>query len=53
METLLPLERYTYAFDINRANSEGSITWVANYTNFRKDYSLADLSPSEFLSFAQ
>jgi hypothetical protein len=53
METLLPVERYTYAFDINRANSEGFITWVENYTDFKRDYSLADLSPSSFLNFAQ
>jgi hypothetical protein len=29
------------------------ITWVANYTDFRRDYSLDDLSPSSFLGFAQ
>ena len=46
METLLPINRYTYAFDIYRANQEGKITWIENYTNFRRDYNLNDLSPS-------
>ena len=40
METLLPLNRYTYSFDMDRANKENEITWIANFTDFRRDYSL-------------
>lgn len=45
-ETLLPVERYTYAFNLSLANADGKITWVPNYTDFKRDYSLKDLSPS-------
>ena len=50
-ETLLPLKRTTYAFNMDTANTKGNITWTA-YTNFIKDYSLPDLSPTSFLNLA-
>lgn len=50
-ETLLPLKRTTYAFNMETANTKGDITWTA-YTNFIKDYALPDLSPNSFLNLA-
>ena len=50
-ETLLPLTRYTYAFDMATANANGVINWV-KYTDYINDYGLWDLSPSSMLGLA-
>jgi hypothetical protein len=50
--TLLPLKRTTYAFDLERANKEGAITWVT-YTDYLNDYALEDLSPGNFEKLAE
>lgn len=50
-ETLLPVRRLTYAFDINTANSKGQIEWTL-YTDYMKDYGIPDLSPSSYLGLA-
>jgi hypothetical protein len=50
-ETLLPVRRLTYAFDINTANSKGQIEWTL-YTDYMKDYAIPDLSPSSYLGLA-
>ena len=51
-ETLLPVERRTYAFDLATANQQGTINWY-QLTDWRSTYKLDDLSPSSLLALAQ
>ena len=50
-ETLLPVSRRTYFFDLDEANSSGTPEWKL-HTDWIKDYEMASLSPSEYASFA-
>ena len=51
-DSLLPLERITYAFDLEKANQDEQIQWV-KYTEYSIDYNMTDLSPSQFKNVAQ
>lgn len=50
-ETLLPVTRFTYSFDLVKANKDGFITWDL-YTNWTSDYKMIDLSPSSYNDLA-
>ncbi|CDW88676.1 ser thr protein phosphatase family protein [Stylonychia lemnae] len=50
-ETMLPVNRYTYSFDMQKANKEGKISWNLR-TNWIKDLKMKDLSPSSVSEFA-
>ena len=50
-ELLLPIERYTWAFDIAKANKEGIPDWTL-FTDWKIDYEMQDLSPSSYFNFA-
>ena len=43
-QTLLPVNRKTFYFDIEEANQTGKIEWK-QATDWLSDYNLADLSP--------
>ena len=49
---MLPVARYTYAFDINTANRDGAIKWDI-YTDWLNDYKLDDLSPSSLFDLTK
>ena len=50
-ETMLPVARYTYAFDMDTANKNGFIEWNL-YTDWLKDYKMKDLSPASYFDLA-
>jgi Acid sphingomyelin phosphodiesterase C-terminal region len=50
-ETMLPVKRFTYSFNMEQANSDGFITWNL-HTNWLTDYNLTDLSPSSIFEFS-
>ncbi|CDW88675.1 ser thr protein phosphatase family protein [Stylonychia lemnae] len=50
-DTMLPVSRQTYAFDMAKANQDGFITWDL-YTDWLITYELKDLSPNSFVEFA-
>jgi len=43
-DTMLPISRKTYAFDMDKANADGFITWNL-YTDWKDIYDMDDLSP--------
>ena len=49
-ETLLPVNKNTVYMDLEKANTEGTPTWVSN--DYLKTWNLADLSPSSMMDFA-
>lgn len=49
-ETLLPITKATHYFDLEKANTEGTPTWVS--ADYLESYALADLSPSTMMDFA-
>lgn len=49
-ETLLPVNKNTIYFDLEKANTEGKPTWVSN--DYLKTWSLTDLSPNSMMDFA-
>ena len=51
VETMLPVARYTYAFDMDTANADGFITWEL-YTDWLRDYEMEDLSPQSYQTLA-
>lgn len=51
-ETMLPIERTTMAFDIDKANTQRSVEWI-QYTNWRREYEMTDLSPSSYHTLGQ
>ena len=51
-ETLLPVTRQTWSFDIATANKNGQPEWSI-YTDWLNDYGMADLSPNSYFDFAQ
>lgn len=51
-ETLLPVARFTYAFDMDSANADGFISWGL-YTDWLKDHEMQDLSPASYLKLAE
>ena len=46
-ETMLPVGRKTYAFDMDAANKNGYIEWDL-FTDWLRDYNMPDLSPSSY-----
>lgn len=50
-ETLLPVTRKTYSFDIKTANEEGMPEWSL-YTDWLSDYAMSDLSPNSYMDLA-
>jgi sphingomyelin phosphodiesterase len=50
-ETLLPVTRHTWSFDIPTANHNGQPSWSL-FTNWLEDYNMKDLSPSSYFDFA-
>ena len=50
-ETMLPVSRQTYFFDLDEANASGTPEWKL-HTDWTEDYEMADLSPSEYASLA-
>jgi len=50
-ETLLPVNRQTWSFDIESSNQLDQPDWNL-YTDWTKDYSMTDLSPSSYLDLA-
>jgi len=50
-ETLLPVKRETYAFDLEEANASGTPDWI-KYSDWTQDYQMNDLSPSSYLQIA-
>lgn len=51
-ETLLPVTRKTFSFDIATANQSGVPEW-SEFTNWLQDYNMKDLSPQSYLDFAK
>lgn len=51
-ETLLPVTRQTWSFDIATANEKGLPEWSI-YTDWLSDYKMADLSPASYFDFAK
>ena len=51
-ETLLPIQRKTWSYDIKQANENGSPKWEL-YTDWLLDYEMSDLSPSSYFDFAR
>jgi hypothetical protein len=53
-ETLLPVKRRTYFFDITKANATGQIEWelATDWLQEYGKYGLTDLSPASYLEFA-
>ena len=51
-ETLLPVERKTFSFNIADANASGTPAWTL-FTDWLVDYEMPDLSPSSYYAFAQ
>ena len=49
-ETLLPINKNSYYFDIDKANSEGTPTWENH--DYLKTFKMKDLSPSGFRDLA-
>lgn len=49
-QTLLPIDKHSYYFELDKANDEGSPTWQ-NFS-YRETYDLADLSPSSMKDLA-
>lgn len=50
-ETLLPLRRETWSFNVEEANKNGQPEWKL-YTNWLEDYGMTDLSPTSYVKFA-
>ena len=50
-ETMLPVSRKTYFFDIDEANATGTPEWKLA-TDWMADYGMSDLSPTEYVNFA-
>lgn len=48
---MVPVNFKTYYYDLERANSEGKITWEMLH-DFKTYYGLKDLRPDELASFA-
>jgi sphingomyelin phosphodiesterase len=51
-ETLLPVERSTWSYDMTTANANGTPEWDI-YTNWLEDYKMKDLSPSSYVDFLE
>jgi len=53
-ETLLPVKRRTYFFDISKANQTGQIEWelATDWTQEYQEHGLVDLSPTSYQKFA-
>lgn len=51
-ETLLPILRKTFAFDMHKANLMGEVEWL-EYTDYLTNYTLSNLSPIQVLTFAE
>lgn len=53
-ETLLPINRYTYAFDLNAANIDGKPTWMLykDYIRNFGSFGLKSMSPSSLKHLA-
>ena len=49
-KTLLPVNKNTVYFDLEKANTEGTPTWMSN--DYIKTWNLADLSPNSMMDFA-
>ena len=50
-ETLLPVSRRTYWFDIDKANETGEADWQL-MTDWVQEYEMENLSPGEYTSLA-
>ena len=50
-ETMLPISRKTYWFDMDLANATGTPQWNL-MTDWTADFGMADLSPSSFKTMA-
>jgi len=51
-ETMLPVARRTYYFDLDKANETGTPEWVL-LTDWTKDFGMDDLSPSSFKALSE
>lgn len=53
-DLMIPVDYESWAFDLDKANSEDKPTWFRKY-NYRDTYNLEDLSPRSFMdhSFGQ
>ena len=51
-ETMLPVSRKTYFFDLDKANESGTPDWKL-FTDWTKDYGLADMSPASMKKLAE
>ena len=51
-ETMLPVNMYTYAMDIAKANKEGTPTWELIH-DYKETYGLKDLSPKSMLELSE
>ena len=49
-ETLLPINKHTYYFDLDKANSDGTPTWM--HHDYLQTFNLTDLSPQSMLDLA-
>jgi len=50
--TLAPVARFTYSFDLEKANAAGKIEWI-KYTDWLRDYGMPDLSPESYMNLAE
>ena len=51
-ETMLPVNMYTYAMDIEKANAEGYPTWELLH-DYTETYGLTDMSPQSMLGLSK
>lgn len=51
-ETMLPVNMFTYAMDIAKANKEGTPTWELIH-DYKETYGLKDLSPKSMLELSE
>ena len=49
--TMLPVDYEVYAFDLDKANSNGLPEWNLKY-DYRQTYNMTDLSPDSFYSLS-
>ena len=49
-ETLLPIQKHSYWFDLEKANSEGHPKWQSH--DYLKSYKMDDMSPESHMKLA-
>ena len=50
-ETLLPVNKHSFSFDLGKANSEDITTWTSH--DYLQTYNLTDLSPASMMKMAR